>query len=122
AIFYKHQAIIEANSGNHVQAIDFFAQSKKYYERNPFPWDLANLLTEIGYLQSDLSNYETSLKYYFQALRLAESNRYESLITLLYFRIAWVYYSMEQNDLAADYCQKTLEIATPNHREFEEAS
>ncbi len=119
---YKNQGIIEANKGNHLRALDLFAKAKKFYERNPFPWDLANLLTEVGYVQSDLSNYETSLKYYFQAIRLAENNHYESIQALLYFRIAWVYYSMNQNLLAEEYCNKTLQIASPHHYQFEEAS
>ncbi len=122
AIINKQRGIVNANLGNHVSALDLFAKAKKYYERNPYLYDLVNLLSEIGYVLADISNYETSLKYYFQALALAESNHYEHQIAQLYFRIGWVYYLLEQNKLSEEFCHKVLRKANAHRYPFEESS
>lgn len=122
AIINKQRGIINADLGNHALALDLFDKAKKYYERNPYLYDLINLLMEIGYVQADVSNYETSLKYYFQAIKLAELNHFHHLTTRLYFRIAWVYYLMEQNDLSSEFSHKALTLATTRHHESEESS
>ncbi len=122
AIINKERGIINANLGNHVAALDLFAKAKKYYERNPYVYDLVNLLSEIGYVLADISNYETSLKYYFKALALAEANHYEHQISQLYFRIGWVYYLLEQNKLSEEFCQKVLLRANAHPYPFEESS
>jgi signal transduction histidine kinase len=122
AIINKQRGIINANLGNHELALDLFGKAKKYYERNPYLYDLINLLMEIGYVQADVSNYETSLKYYYQAIKLAESNHFHHLIARLYFRIAWVYYLMEQNDLSSEFSHKALTLSTTRHHESEESS
>ncbi|GHM99063.1 hypothetical protein WSM22_05530 [Cytophagales bacterium WSM2-2] len=121
SIIYKYQAIVAANRGNHTLALELFAKAKKFYERNPFPWDLVNLLGEIGYLQGQVSNYETSLKYFYQALQLAEKNRYRRQVAMLHFRIARVYYLMEQNALAEEFSRKSLDYSVAQGLEKEEA-
>jgi len=121
SVIYKHFAIIQANVGNHTAALELFSKAKKFYERNPFPWDLVNLLIEIGFVQAQVANYETALKYYFQALRIAEANHFVQQVSQLDFRIARVYYFLEQNQQAEEYAKKSLAYTTSHNLELDEA-
>lgn len=121
-IINKQKAIILASLGNYKRALDLFEGAKKFYEKNLFPLDLANLLIEIGNVLSDVSNYETSLKYYFKALELTQSINYHHESARLYFRIAWVYYLLEQDRLSEDFSRTALKEAQLRHYDFEEAS
>lgn len=121
SIIYKYDAIIAANQGNHASALNLFAKAKRFYERNPFHWDLTNLLIEIGFVQGQVANYETSLKYYFQALELAQTNHYQRQVTQLYSRIARIYFFMEQNSLAEEFSKKSLAYSSSHGLELEEA-
>ncbi len=98
-----------------------FDEARKFYERNLFPLDLTDLLNEIGQVLSDISNYETSLKYYFKALELAQSNHYNHETTKLHFRIAWVYYLLEQDKLSEDFCRMALKEAQIHNYNYEVA-
>ncbi|MBS1950117.1 MAG: tetratricopeptide repeat protein [Bacteroidetes bacterium] len=118
----KYNAIIQASIGNHTQALSLFAKARKFYEQNPYPWNLATMLMEIGYVQSQAANYETGLKYYFQALKLAEKNHYEVLVAKLHFRVARVYYFLDQIELAEELANKSLDYFTAHQLELEIAS
>jgi len=121
-IINRQKAIIFSNQGNYRNALALFEKAKKFYERNLFPLDLANLLTEIGNVLSDVSNYETSLKYYFKALQLTQFNHYTRETTKLHFRVAWVYYLLEQDKLSEEFCRKALKEAQTHNYHFEEAA
>jgi signal transduction histidine kinase len=122
AIINKQRGIVNANLGNHKVALDFFAKAKEYYSRNPYAYDLVNLLSDMGFVQAAVANYEISLKYYFEALKLSEPKGYQRQSAKLYFLISRVYYFLEQNDLAREYCMKNLSYATSHQLELEEAS
>jgi signal transduction histidine kinase len=122
AIIYRNKAVIVANQGDHMAALDLFAKAQRFYEQNPFRWNLVDLLIETGRTQTYVANYEISLKYLFQALELAQANQFKKQIAAVYFRIAWVYYSMGQNVLAKDFAEKCWTIAEGNRFDFEEAS
>ncbi len=77
---------------------------------------------EIGYTQSDMSNYELSRKYYFQALRIIDQNHFERERTKLFFRISWVYYLMENDQLSHEFINKALTSAIKHNQQLEEAS
>lgn len=121
-IINKQKAIILASEGNYKKALDLFDGAKKFYEKNLFPLDLANLLTEIGNVLSEISNYEASLKYYFKALELTQSIKHHHESARLHFRIAWVYYLLEQDKLSKDFSRMALKEAQVRHYVFEEAS
>lgn len=121
AIINKERGIVNANLGNHTLALDLFSKAKKYYSRNPYVYDLVNLLSDIGFVQAAVANYEISLKYYFEALKLSESKGYQRQTAKLNFRISRVYYFLDQNDLAREYCNKNLVYAVSHHLELEEA-
>jgi len=121
SVIYKHLAIVQANIGNHATALNLFSKAKRFYERNPFTWDLVNLLIEIGFVQAQVANYETALKYYFQALKLAEASHFEQQVSQLNFRIARVYYFLEQNKQAEEFAKKSLTYATLHNLELDEA-
>ncbi len=121
SVIYKYNAIIDANQGNHTRALDEFAVARRFYERNPFPLDLARLLMEIGFVQVQAANFETGLKYYFQAYKIAHDNRYFRLESQLNFRIARAYYFMDQIELAEDFCKKSLIYSTQHKFELDEA-
>lgn len=121
SVIYKHKAILDANLGNHSRSLDEFALARRFYERNPFPLDLAKLLMEIGFVQAQSANYETGLKYYFQAFKIANDNHYNRLEAQLNFRIGRAYYFMDQNELTEEFCKKSLEYSTTHHLELDEA-
>jgi signal transduction histidine kinase len=121
SVIYKYNAILDASLGHHTRALDEFAVAKRFYERNPFPMDLARLLMEIGFVQAQSANFETGLKYYFQAYRIARENRYRRLEAQLSFRIARGYYFMNQLDLAEEFCRKSLTYAARQNFELDEA-
>lgn len=122
AIICRNKAVIVANQGDHMAALDLFAKAQKFYEQNPFRWNLVDLLIETGRTQTYVANYEISLKYLFQALELAQANQFKKQIAGVYFRVAWVYYSMGQYVLAEDFAEKCWTMAESNHFDFEEAS
>jgi signal transduction histidine kinase len=121
SVIYKYNAILHASLGNHTLALDEFTVAKRFYERNPFPMDLARLLMEIGFVQVQSANFETGLKYYFQAYKIARENRYRRLDAQLSFRIARGYYFMDQIDLAEEFCLKSLNYAARQNFELDEA-
>ncbi|MGC4022417.1 MAG: hypothetical protein QM734_10925 [Cyclobacteriaceae bacterium] len=85
---------------------------KRFYEQNASKIELVNLYTDIGHVLSySSSNYETSLKYFFKAIRIAENQHFPREATLLYARIAWVYYLMEQDNLSEEFSNKALNHA-----------
>ncbi|HCW07476.1 MAG TPA: hypothetical protein DGG95_08955 [Cytophagales bacterium] len=118
----RARGIIYANMGYQLKALDLFAQSKKFYEKNNSNWDLSDLFFEVGNVQSDMANYEISLKYFAQALRIAENKKFTNLIVPIYFRTAWVYFQLKQYPLAETYCQKALDLAVKDHKELDESS
>jgi len=121
SVIYKQRAIIYSSLGENLKALNLFSKAISFYERNPFPLDMINLLTEIGAVQASVANYETSLKYYFEALKLSESIHFERQSSQLNFRIARVYYFLEQNDFAEDFCQKNLSYSIIHGLEQDEA-
>lgn len=121
SVIYRNKAVISANKGQHITALDFFAKARRFYEQNPFGWNLVDLLMEIGITQAEVSNFETSLKYYFQALKLAEENHFDQKVAQLYFRIARVYYFLQQNRVSEEFAKKSLTYSTAHHLESDQA-
>ncbi len=121
-IICKQRGAALTNLGEHKKAIGLFSKVKRFYEHNPFPLDQVRVLIEIGYVQAEVSNFETSLKYYFEALKICDQKSFRLEKTLLYFRIGWVYYVVRQNSLSGRYANKTLKSATQNNQNFERAS
>lgn len=119
---YKERAIIYADLGNYRASLLLFDKVKKFYERNASAIELVNLFTDMGNaLSYSSSNYETSLKYFFKAIALAEAKQFYRESTLLYARVAWVYYLMEQNKLAEEFSLKALKLAEEKYS-YEEAT
>jgi signal transduction histidine kinase len=121
AIIHKQRGIVNANLGNHRLALDLFAKAKEYYSRNPYAYDLVNLLSDMGVVQAAVANYEISLKYYFEALKSSEPKGYQRQSAKLNFLISRVYYFLGQNDPAKEYCRKNLSYAISHRLELEEA-
>lgn len=121
SVIYRNKAVISARKGNHKAALDFFSKSKKFYELNPFKWNLTDLLMEIGSIQADASNYETALKYYFQALKLSETNHFDQKTSQLNYRIARAYYYLQQNKVSEEFARKSLIYSRAHRQELDEA-
>ncbi|MBS1559196.1 MAG: tetratricopeptide repeat protein, partial [Bacteroidetes bacterium] len=118
----KERAIIYADLGNYRASLSLFDKVKKFYERNASAIELVNLFTDMGNaLSYSSSNYETSLKYFFKAVAIAEAKQFYREGTLLYARVAWVYYLMEQNKLAEEFGLKALKLAEEKYL-YEEAT
>ncbi|MBS1681954.1 MAG: tetratricopeptide repeat-containing sensor histidine kinase [Bacteroidetes bacterium] len=112
SLIYKERAIIYADLGDYKTALSLFYKVRKFYEQNESQYELANLFGDMGNVLSfSSSNYETSLKYFFKAIDIAELNLFHSKTTMLYARVGWVYFLMEQYKLAEEYSQKALKTA-----------
>ncbi len=121
SVIYRNKAVISANKGEHIAALNYFTKVKRFYEQNPFGWNLVDLFMEIGITQAEVSNFEVSLKYYFQALKLAEANHFDLKVAQLHFRIARVYYFLQQNAISEEFAKKSLTYSTAHHLELDEA-
>jgi len=121
-IIYKEKAIVLAKQGKYRAALDLFSEAKKFYDRNSYPLDQANLFIEMGYALTNVSNYETSLKYFLKALDLAQSNHYTRETARLCFHVAWTHFELGENALAEEFCTKGMKVAKDHHYESEESS
>jgi len=121
SLLRKERAIVYAHLGNFRASLELFTKVKNFYTQNPSPLELVRLLTDEGEALTYSTNFETSLKYFFQALELAEENQFKKNIAYIYYRITGTYVAMHQNPLAEEYARKYLDMAIKNHFEFEEA-
>ncbi|MBS1487123.1 MAG: tetratricopeptide repeat protein [Bacteroidetes bacterium] len=116
SLIHKERAIIYADQGNYKAALLLFAKAKNFYEQNVSQLELVNLYTDMGdVLSQTMGNYETSLKYFFKAIRIAEAQRFSREAIHLYAQVAWVYYLMEQDELAEKFSLNTLKLAENKH-------
>jgi len=122
ALINKQKGIILSMRGKHVDALNLFSKAKSFYDRQPSSRGLTTLLMEIGIVQSDIANYETSLKYYFQALKLAELHHTQSERARLLYRIGWDYYLMGQYKLSETAALKALQLSSEKNYRSDEAS
>jgi len=120
-VIRQGRATILARQGFFLQALKLFHAAKAYYEQNGFPLELANLLSETGELFSDLGNYETSLKSYFEGLTIAEKNHYDFQRIRILLQIGWIYMSLEQFPLSKEFVEKAMSEAKLHHHQHEEA-
>ncbi len=70
----------------------------------------AILLNNIGYAYFNFAKYEDALKYYFQALQIANEKSPESRATIL-GSISELYYAVGDLDKASDYAHSSLEYS-----------
>ena len=122
SVIYQQRALIYAKQGYYVRALGLFYITKKYYEQNSFPLELTNLLLESGEVFEDLNNYETSLKNYFEALKISETNHYELERIKVLIRISWVQFFLEQYNQSRIYVEKAIQATTERKHLFEQAA
>lgn len=84
---------------------------EEQYEYGPPSKSYVKLLIDVGGVFAEKGNYETSQKFLFKALLLADQQSFESLQAEILLEIGYVYYFLEQIDKGIEYGNKALRIA-----------
>jgi PAS domain S-box-containing protein len=116
------KASILIRQSQYEAALKLLSELKEYNDSYSTKQNQINLFIDIGYLFSDLGNYELSLINYYQALTLAEKSNYSNELARVTCRIAWVYYNLEQTQKAEDFAKRCLGISISNNYKTEEAT
>ena len=77
ADFKYAKAVILAKQSHYKEALAIFNELKEYRKGNASLQKQTNQLIEFGFLLAELGNYELSLFNYYEALKIAEENKYQ---------------------------------------------
>ncbi len=119
---WTSRAQVYTRLSNYKLASYFFEKAKVYYTRNFFPYELNKLLIEITGLYEEIGNYDEGLRSGFEALELAEKNKFPLQKTLALIRIGWSYFNLKQINLSEKYVLLAIESAEKFEQTIEEAS
>jgi signal transduction histidine kinase len=115
-------ALLYFKEGDYPKALNLFFSAKRFYQKNDFKRELANLLLNIGLAFDNMGNYETSLKNYFEAMLIVKENKYRFEQTKLEHSIAWAYFRLRQHKIAEQYAQQAVTSATTYKHQAELAT
>ncbi len=116
----EQKAFILFQQGLRPEALKLYKEVKDYYHKSSLQ-HYVKLLSDIGYIFEELSNYEVSLKNYFEALKIAEEKGFQRERVRLQIRIGWDYYLMDQIKPAEAFTRLAIETAEINGYVAEEA-
>ncbi len=116
------KATILFHQANYLEALKLYNDMKKKYNQYSSRQDYVNLLTNIGYLLSDLGSYELSLNNLYEGLKIANENNFVLEKAKILWLTGWVYNELNQLKLAKEFAYKSLEVAVPNGYKVEEAT
>ncbi len=120
-VIKKEKSLIFIKQGQYKQALDLLNRVIKFYEKNSFTKELANLYYQVGYALVEFDNFEAGLKNYFKALSIAEQKKYHLERCKILVEIGRVYHFLDQNDMAFDFTSKALSLARKYKHLMQEA-
>jgi signal transduction histidine kinase len=97
-------------SGNYPTALNFAIQALKFLDVYAYPPQQVEVLTKIGEVYAELSEYTLAGRYYLQALSIAEQFGFEYERAYLLCELAWIYKDQNNYALALDYVDKSQRI------------
>ncbi|MDQ3068195.1 MAG: diguanylate cyclase [Acidobacteriota bacterium] len=103
--------VIAQRSGNASVAVGFFEQSLDIYRGLRSQTDISNALNNLGFVYgTDLADYEKSLEYHVEALRVREALQDNGAIALSLNNIGIVYARLGERERALQYFERSLEL------------
>lgn len=105
---FNSQAINQNLKGNVEQTFKIFFQSLDYARKVGDRTTIVNSLVNIGITYDNNGDFNNSLKYYFEALKLTEEND-KATTALLQSYIAEIYLTLKDNAKAEEYLKKAVE-------------
>ena len=105
--------VIAQRRGDAPAAIGYFEQSLAIYRELDSQLDISNALNNLGFVHgTDLADYETSLEYHVEALRVREALEDENGIALSLNNIGIIYDRLGEHTRALDYFERSLALRT----------
>lgn len=103
--------VIAQRSGNAVVAIGYFEQSLAIYREIDSQLETSNSLNNLGFVHgTDLADYEKSLEYHVEALRVREALKDDNAIALSLNNIGIIYDRLGDHARALDYFGRSLAL------------
>jgi len=90
------------------EALRYFLSALKLYEKIGDENNKSYLHIEIGYIYQEKCEYDLALKYYIEASKYQQISR---VVGKAYLKMATIYESQNQIDLAFDYYNKSLQLS-----------
>ena len=116
---YYHQIMCLLNSANLEYEISNYANALKLCFRAlnisknyVYPPQYVRLLTQIGEIYSDLSQYDIASQYFHKALKRSEELGLRSESATIYAQLAWIDKDLGHYESAIDYCNKSFKLRT----------
>ena len=91
-------------------ALDYFKQSKKYYEKTDDQKRLARVLGNIGFHFYNQESYDSALIYFNQSLMIHQKRENDFGIALQHHNIGDTYLTSSDYDVAFGHLQKSIEL------------
>ena len=107
--------VIAQRGGNALEAVGRFETSLTIYRELGSQADIANSLNNLGFVHgTDLADYEKSLEYHVEALRVREELEDANAIALSLNNIGIVYARLREHQRALQYFERSLELRRAN--------
>lgn len=108
--------VIAQRRGDALTAIEQFEASLAIYRELNAQTDIANALNNLGFVHgTDLADYEKSLEYHVEALRVRESLKDANAVALSLNNIGIVYARLKEPQRALQYFERSLELRRANN-------
>jgi tetratricopeptide (TPR) repeat protein len=109
---FHHLGTIYFQKSNNDSAIFYFKLMLNHPETKRFPRQLAVANIGLGNVFNTIGEYEKSLAYYFNALKIFERMKEENGLGMIYGNIANVYFHLSDYDNALKYSERSLSISS----------
>ncbi len=119
--YQSQNALILFQLGQYGEALTWFSKAKDYYSNNSAP-SYVQLLLNIGEVLEEASNYDASMKNYFEALKLSQEKGFRTEIIKAQLGIGRNYYRLKQSSRALEYAQQAVSLAQRDNFKAEEAT
>jgi signal transduction histidine kinase len=105
-----NQSQLDYRKGDFPKALKYALEALKTIELYTYPPQQVEVLTQVGTIYIELSQYDLANKYLLEALRIAEKNNLVLETAQIYNEIAWIYKDQGNYTLALDYVNQSQTI------------
>ncbi|MBX2946103.1 MAG: tetratricopeptide repeat protein [Cyclobacteriaceae bacterium] len=113
---YKFRsAILQLRQSEYQEALTLLNEVKEYYQSNGLWYEYVATQYEIGYIFSEVGNYELSLSNAYDGLKIAETKGYTYEQAKLLWQLGWVYPYLKQYTLAREFASRSLSLSKKNY-------
>ncbi len=97
--------------GEYNEARSLFQKALSVFQQTEDPKNIANALHYLGMVNSGQSNYKAALKYFLEAVDLAEKSNVKKLLSQLYFKdLSELYEHIGRLSKSLEFTQKHEEV------------